>query len=330
MTVGQVLPGDELIDIEGVAIRGKHAREIKNVIFADPHATVLNVRLNRGGRVLDIKLPRFAADASLPQSQRGSASPSMPRGMRNDVAGLDAHVQHILNTASHNETKELEEQLLYSRRRHAARLQALSLRLFVLCDPCCAAARCTCARSPYAPCARAQEELARNRSDGADRLQMEIKVLRAEHAGMLEQKLAQIRQVHYEKVEQELDALRTQSAARLEERIQESRNASKERWCWCYVSRVSVSPCLARAACFPISGVGFRVSRQSKPCDPAPADPKPEARTANPQPQSHHRLEKQLEKLRADSAEKLQQQIVAERQRLNTQLLTDREWLTMT
>ena len=66
-----------------------------------------------------------------------------------------AQVQHNIRNASDDDTRQLEETLAQSRRRHASRLQ---------------------------------EELTRNRTDSADRLQLEIKVLRAEHAGLLEQK----------------------------------------------------------------------------------------------------------------------------------------------
>jgi len=123
---------------------------------------------------------------SLPPSRDASASPSRSRGGGHggELSGIDAQVQRIIRNVSDDETRQLEETLAQSRRRHAARLQ---------------------------------EELARNRTDSADRLQLEIKVLRAEHAGLLEQKLAEIRQHHYQKVEEELDALRAQSAARLEQ-----------------------------------------------------------------------------------------------------------------
>jgi len=182
----QVLPGDEIVAIDGVEMRGKHAREVKSHI-ASNHSSTIGLRLDRGGRILDIRMPRSTTATSLPSSHDASASPSRSRGMSggtSDLAGIDQQVQRILRTSSDDETRQLEENLAQSRRRHAARLQ---------------------------------EELARNRSDSSDRLQLEIKVLRAEHAGSLEQKLAEIRQQHYQKIEEELEALRSQCAARLDQ-----------------------------------------------------------------------------------------------------------------
>ena len=182
----QVLPGDEIVAIDGMEMRGKHAREVKSHI-ASNHSSTIGLRLNRGGRILDIRMPRSTTSTSSPSSRDASASPSRSRGMSggtSDLAGIDQQVQRILRTSSDDETRQLEENLAQSRRRHAARLQ---------------------------------EELARNRSDSSDRLQLEIKVLRAEHAGSLEQKLAEIRQQHYQKIEEELEALRSQCAARLDQ-----------------------------------------------------------------------------------------------------------------
>ena len=190
---GRVLAGDEIVEIQGVQVRGKHAREVKSHIqTVTSQQQIISMRLNREGHIIDLKLPRSTAGASMSRDsalfgRNSTASPHRFRGQESsgsDLDFIDAKVQLIMRNASDDETKQLEENLMQSRRRHAARLQ---------------------------------EELARNRSDSADRLQLEVKVLRAEHAGLLEQKLAEIRQEHWRKVEEELDSLRTQSASRLEE-----------------------------------------------------------------------------------------------------------------
>jgi len=201
---GRVLAGDEIVEIQGVQVRGKHAREVKSHIqTVTSQQQIISMRLNRAGQIIDLKLPRSTAgpsmsrDSALFQSGRNAtASPHRFRGQESsgsDLDFIDAKVQLIMRNASDDETRQLEENLMQSRRRHAARLQ---------------------------------EELARNRSDSADRLQLEVKVLRAEHAGLLEQKLAEIRQEHWRKVEEELDSLRTQSASRLEEVYLRSQNSS--------------------------------------------------------------------------------------------------------
>ena len=116
---GQVLKGDEILEVNGVVMRGKHARDVQAVIASNSSSAV-TMRLNRGGRVLDVsagthhpacpvpysfssvtlaafnavhdmrahpyalqvKLPRSASgmSMSLPASRDASASPSRSRG----------------------------------------------------------------------------------------------------------------------------------------------------------------------------------------------------------------------------------------------------------
>ena len=110
---GQVLPGDEIIEIDGVPMRNKHAREVKGQISSNQSSS-LSMRLNRGGRIVDIKLPRNATgmSMSLPPSRDASASPSRSRkggGGGNgggDLAGIDAQVQRIMRNASDDEARQ--------------------------------------------------------------------------------------------------------------------------------------------------------------------------------------------------------------------------------
>ena len=82
---GQVLRGDEVVEIEGIAARGKHAQEIKALLLGQPTdqgAATFSIRLNRGGRMYDVKLPRGS-----------SISPSR---MRRESAGVNPHVHRAM------------------------------------------------------------------------------------------------------------------------------------------------------------------------------------------------------------------------------------------
>lgn len=109
---GQVLPGDEIIEIDGVQMRNKHSREVRSQISANETAA-LSMRLNRGGRIVDIKLPRSATgmSMSLPPSRDASASPRRNRSgtggaSGGDLAGIDAQVQRIMRNASDDEARQ--------------------------------------------------------------------------------------------------------------------------------------------------------------------------------------------------------------------------------